>query len=450
MNIGLLVLDSVRKDIFDNYTSRLSALADVNLDECRSTSSWSAPSHAAMITGKLPSDIGIHTYQKSYDGVAFGETVFDVPHQRIGVSSNMYANTHYGFDRFFDAFHNLHAAHPNPDGIHVGRWLNENDGGIGRYVRFLQQALARNHTAASLKNGIHTKLDDISDNLPFPRPIDEGTQAINAKITSETTDEPWFVFANYMEAHTPHRSVLHYDSSLYDAPSSWSSYDADLWEIRRRVRAGEELTDQHHYDIERFRELYAAAVEYLDRGVARMIQKVRSRATEETMFIVTADHGENMLLSDDETIWGHTSSLSEGLLHVPFVVIGGPEWLQGGSPEFFSHLDLRELIENVLADKRTWPTRDRIPVELIGGGVGIPDDSDHKFYDRAIRAVYDDPATKWEWDSIGNRNQNDWDDSVHNLFTDDIGTMRQCAMEAESETHLDEQARSRLEDLGYV
>lgn len=449
MNIGLIVLDSVRKDTFDRYAPRLGELADVNLDQCRAASSWSAPSHAAMVTGQLPSDIGVHTYQKSYDGVALDETMFDVPHRRVGVSSNMYVNKHYGFDRFFDTFHNLHAAHPNPEGIHVGRWLNENDGGIERYMRFVKQAIAHEHTAASFKNGIHTKLDDISGTLPFPRPIDEGTRALDAKITSETANEPWFVFANYMEAHTPHRPVLHYDSSLYDAPSSWSSYDMGQWEITRRVRAGEELTDRHRSDIDRYRELYAAAVEYLDRRVSSMIETVRSRATEETMFIVTADHGENMLLGDDESIWGHTSSMSEGLLRVPFVVIGGPEWLQDAPPEFFSHLDLTELIANVLTEERTWPTRDRVPAELVGGGIGLPDD-DHEFYDRAIRVVYDDPATKWEWDSLGNRNRTDWDDSVHDLFTADIDTMKRRAMTNESETQLDEQARSRLEDLGYV
>lgn len=449
MNISLLVLDSVRKDIFDEYAPRLAALADVNITECRAASSWSAPSHAAMMTGKLPAEVGIHTYQKSYVGLDRDETVFDVPHRRVGVSSNMYVNTHYRFHKFFDTFHNLHAAHPNPEGIHVGRWLNQNDGGMQRYVRFLRQAIAHDHTVASLKNGIYTKLDDVSDEFPFPRPIDEGTRAINRKITSETTNEPWFVFANYMEAHTPHRPVLRYDSSLHDTPSSWSSYDMDQWEITRRVRAGEELPDEHYYDIERFRELYAAAVEYLDRHVAKMIKTVRSRATEETMFIVTSDHGENMLLGDDETIWGHTSSMSEGLLHVPFVVIGGPEWLQDAPPDFFSHLDLKELIENVLADERTWPTRNRVPAELVGGGVGLPDD-DHEFYDRAIRVVYDDPDIKWEWDSLGNRNRGDWDDSVHDLFANDINTMKRRAMEAESETRLDEQARSRLEDLGYV
>jgi arylsulfatase A-like enzyme len=449
MNVALVVLDSVRKDIFDEHAPRLGALADVNLDECRVVSSWSAPSHAAIVTGKLPSEIGIHKYQKSYGSVSLDKTIFDASYRCVGVSSNPYVNIHHDFDIFFDAFHNLHAAHPNPEGIHVGRWLNENDGGAARFLRFGQQAITHNHTTASLKNGIYTKLDDISGDLPLPRPIDEGTRAINTKIKSETTDEPWFVFANYMEAHTPHRPVLHYDSSLYDVPPSWSSYAMDVWEITRRVRAGDDLTARQRDDVGRFRELYAAAVEYLDRRVSRLIRTVTSRATGETMFVVTSDHGENMLLGDDESIWGHSSSMSEGLLHVPFVVIGGPDWLQDEPPRFFSHLDLRELVENVVADERTWPTRDRIPAELVGGGVGLPDD-DREFYERAIRVVYDDPATKYEWDSLGNRNRTDWDDSVHELFADDIHTMKRRAMEGESQTHLDDQARSRLEDLGYV
>lgn len=438
MNIAIVILDSVRKDYWDRYAPRLKEMADAEIDHCRAVSSWSAPSHASMFTGQLPSEVGVHTYQKSYGDVNTEDTLFDIDHRKVGVSSNMYVNKYHGFDKFFDSFYNLYAAHPNPEGIHVGRWLNEHSGPL-RYIEFVRDALTHDNTVATLKNGVSTKIDAVFEDLPFERPLDEGTRAINKRIQQEAGDEPWFMFANYMETHTPHRRSRFYDSSFTDAPRTWSSYDFDHWAATFKRLNGEDFTQSEVDNIRWFRELYAASIDYVDRTLSETIRDVRQQTDDETVFIVTSDHGENMFQADDEDVWGHSSSLSEGLLRVPFVVIGGPDWVSD-PPKLFSQIDMPEFVSSLLGNG-DWPERTCSRHELVGGGVGLPDER-REFFDRAIRAVWD--GEKVIWDSLGNGTSHD------NLFPDSINEMKDREMSRESETDLDDTAKSRLEDLGYV
>ncbi len=447
MNICIIVLDSLRKDFWDTHAPRLKALADVKVDRCIAPSSWSAPSHASMFTGQLPSEIGIHTYQKSYDNVSLSETLFDTSLRRVGISSNMYVNVHYNFDKFFDDFYNLHAAHPYPDGINVGKWLNEHEG-IARFPQFIIDALKHPNTLSSLKKGLSLKLDDITESIPIERPLDEGARAINRRMRKEATDEPWLMFVNHMETHTPHRRSRLYDSDFTDAPPTWSSYDFDHWEATMRRLDNREFTDQQLRHMQWFKELYSASADYIDRRLSETIQQIQDRTSHETVFIITADHGENLFISEDENVWGHSSSMSEALLHVPFVIINAPEWISNQNHSSFSLLDLPQLIRNILNREPVWPSRSKVPAELVGGGVGLPDER-HEFLDRAIRVVYQNDK-KWQWDTNGYRNNDDWDSTVEEVFPEPIDEMKKRESNLSDDTDLNEEAISRLEDLGYV
>jgi arylsulfatase A-like enzyme len=58
-NIVFIYLDSVRKDYFDVYASRLSAMADTTFEQCRAPSGWSLPNYASLLTGTLPHEHGV-------------------------------------------------------------------------------------------------------------------------------------------------------------------------------------------------------------------------------------------------------------------------------------------------------------------------------------------------------------------------------------------------------
>lgn len=112
-NVVLVVLDTVRKNTFDEYAPRLRRRSDLSFEQCRAASSWSVPSHASIFTGELPSEHGIHA--ESFDAdFSFAsvdpESTFlgRLPgHRTVGVSANAYVNSTFGFDALFDEFHDF-------------------------------------------------------------------------------------------------------------------------------------------------------------------------------------------------------------------------------------------------------------------------------------------------------------------------------------------------------
>jgi arylsulfatase A-like enzyme len=68
------------------------------------------------------------------------------------------------------------------------------------------------------------------------------------------------------------------------------------------------------------RHLYGRSIRALDDWLARILEQLDSKGLlDDTLVIVTSDHGEN--LGEDNLI-GHAFSLSEKLIHVPLVVTG--------------------------------------------------------------------------------------------------------------------------------
>ena len=72
--------------------------------------------------------------------------------------------------------------------------------------------------------------------------------------------------------------------------------------------------------LARLRRQYAASIRYMDDWLARLLEELdRSGRLDETLVIVTADHGENF--GEGGLIW-HGLSLDNRLIHVPFVAAG--------------------------------------------------------------------------------------------------------------------------------
>jgi arylsulfatase A-like enzyme len=77
------------------------------------------------------------------------------------------------------------------------------------------------------------------------------------------------------------------------------------------------------------RTLYANAVRYLDDWLASILEELdRSRLLDDTLVIVTSDHGENL---GEDGLMGHAYSLDNRLLHIPFVASGPGTFAPGGA-----------------------------------------------------------------------------------------------------------------------
>lgn len=467
-NVVLICLDTVRKDYFDEYAPRLQELSDVSFEQCRAASAWSTPSHASMMTGELPHKHGIHTHNRKFHDLSREDTFLGELNNYVamGASANVYASSTFGFDTIFDKYSDVAPHRRYPSGMDMEKFIQERESsGSARYIEFLREALNHQHTFQSLANGGLFKLNDILRRAPVPKLLDDGASIVTREALSmvDDVDEPYFLFTNFMDAHGPVHHVFGYDRDLHSAPNTWTSFEFDDWEINV-----EGPSEKHRQDIQNHRELYSAAINYLDQKVSVFIKEVQEKSEQETTFIITADHGENLAYKADNDLFGHTSSLTESLLHVPCYIVNPPSGYESSIQDYFSHLDLGELIIRMAREETPSVVSDQIFAELVGGGVGgMPEDpEDHDYWDRMLRCAYEDEQ-KFVWDSLGGTAkyridhsrpcwQEQTDEGVEipqwarNKFGTNIKQYKKQAKSHEREINVDAVAESRLEDLGYL
>jgi arylsulfatase A-like enzyme len=131
---------------------------------------------------------------------------------------------------------------------------------------------------------------------------------------------PFFWFVNLIECHSPYLPPRPYgDVSLLDRLRA--AEDARRYYTLNAIwRACVGGYDVPAATIARLRRLYAASIRYMDDWLAHLLERLDAAGLlEETLVIVTADHGENF---GEGGFLTHAHSLDNRLIHVPFVASG--------------------------------------------------------------------------------------------------------------------------------
>lgn len=482
-NVALIVLDTVRKDSFDDYAARLRTLSETSFEQARAASSWSTPSHTSIFTGQLPSEHGVHS--ESFDA-SFSFSSLDRDetflgelsgYNTVGLSANAYINRAFDFDVLFDEFYDFSiGSHTNEslftDGMAVQEYMESTDepDAFKRYLGFLEACAEHDKPLKSLANGVWSQVNHHVKRLPIPEFVDDGASNIAKTATerAEALDGPTFFFMNFMDAHTPLRNLYQYEQSLHSVPNSWSSNELNKWDLNADNLATEEYTRN-------YRELYGASIDYLDRKVVQLIADIQRATDEETTFVIVSDHGHNLGYDADDGMFHHTSSMTEGIMHTPCEIINPPEGYPEKVDGYFSHLALSDLLVD-LANEEPFDeslVSETVVAETIGL-LGHGDktwgrsftDEEFDYWNRMIRVGYRD-TTKIEWDSTGecvefrlDRSRPSWQHRVGTLeqppswateqFETDLETYKREAAAGEQDLEFDESVEEQLQQLGYL
>lgn len=484
-NIVVLCLDTLRQDYFKEFAPRLRKLADTNYKQCRAASGWSVPSHASILTGDLPHVHDVHTHSRHYAQIPESNTFLSDldSYTKICVSANAYVSRAYGFDKFFDEFTEVSRDTFQFDGalspIHLD--LSE----VGN-VEYLKRALTHSRPIRSVANGALVKFDPydfLFSGRPWPERKDNGTRRVLSTASSqiavqERADSPVFAFLNVMESHTPMYHHKDYDRELHSVPNSWSSsnIDAGGYEVSHN-------TEQYEEYLEYWLELYGASINYLDRVVHEWVEYIQQRTDNETTIIVTSDHGQNLGTEADDNLFGHHTSLTEGILHVPLLVINPPDCYPEQENALLSQLELGSLVRSIAREEPFSVSGEPVTAEVIGHTGEFSGRSKLTYWDRLIRCVYRESGTgersetesdgteKRTWDSTGmsksfevnlaepcmqtevNTNPGETPVEDKKLFETEILEAKRTAVFDEirsGEADPNEAVEKRLADLGYM
>ena len=320
--IALVVLDTVRKDAFDEY---FDWLPGKRFENAWSTSHWTTPAHASLFTGKYASEVGTHARALHFDddGPILAKQLRDRGYRTRAFSANPHVSPHFGFDAGFDEFElNWHAKRHRYD---VFPWSEYMDASplpfpLSTVDAGARMLLGEYDTGFSLRSAIR----GAKRRYPVLGGYDKGATEALEFVRSTEFGEDEFLFVNLMEAHTPYRPPKRFCRRSYTTEETTVGYRT----------AFRDATP----DPERVRMAYADSVSYLSHAYRELFA-----ALEEFDYVVTlSDHGE---LFGEHGAWEHWYGVYPELTRVPLVVTG-PE---GRTSRSDTYVNLIDVYETVLA-----------------------------------------------------------------------------------------------------
>lgn len=309
MNVVFYVLDSLRADHVSAYgyarttTPHIDKLAEdgILFEQCISPSTWTRPVAASILSGLYPPTHG------NYEA----DSHFTLPYRTLPEQLRA-----FGYDTLAVTSGNM-----NRDfGFDVG---------FDEYVDDIDQGVpdqADNRAVAGTRG-------------------EEIRRTVTNWLDARESDNPFFALLWSTGTHIPYappEGYYEYVDSGYEGPIDGS------------VGSFHEI--QSDGDRDQLIGLYDGEVRFNDRCIGELAEELRDRALfDETLFVVTADHGE---LFGERGYYGHRRNLFplDGLVHVPFIV-RTPNGTQGERvSEQISLVDVYPtLVELVSAEEATEP-----------------------------------------------------------------------------------------------
>ncbi len=379
-NVLLVVLDTTRADHLSTYgyaretSPNLTALAKdaLNFTQARSPAQWTVPGHASMFTGMYPSRHGAHYAGDWTSGpkIYGRKRVLPLPEDRTTLAEIL-RDRGYATGGFAANFANLDRGFGMAQGF--GHY-EDHPGLLFRPVPHVVRFVQRFRPAFCKK--------------PF-----RSAQEINAAalkwLGTAPPGRPFFVFLNYLEPHH-WLAAPPYDLWSRDLPHARQLALKGLFthKVPVHLNAEEQAFIAANYDGE---------VLAMDAALGELIATLKaSDRYENTVIIVTADHGE--LLGEHEIVGHGGRMMYEGLLHIPMVVkLPGRDRPRGDHPE---RVQLVDVLPTVLAALGL-PVPDGVqgePVQRVTHEIVAEEHINPEFvaqfgdvYNRALRVYYDGP-----------------------------------------------------------
>ncbi|MFC4451028.1 sulfatase-like hydrolase/transferase [Halorussus aquaticus] len=495
-NVLLLVWDSARLDYAAEHAPNLSSLAERNLffKNAVAPATWSLPSHVSLFTGEYPHEHGVHRFNHTVSRLPLVEHLKRDGYDCYGVSGNGFASPRIGFDVSFDEFYDTRNSLLYDSGLsvrYVAKSLQEEGNSLPMVAaKTLYRALGHDKPYKSLRNFLNVATSHLGSNyeflqqLPvsgFKQSTSYDSESNTARITNvieshSEADDPFFIFANYMDCHRP-----------YDPPSDLQRKHvgevvdddeltrldeevADPWQFVERVEGGDGIDEE---DLRTIRRLYAGEVESVDRHLGRILSALESNGLREnTLVVITADHAENLGNVDamGRRRIGHEGSVSDDLVRVP-LVIGHPDLDGECVEEYVSIKDLCGLLTDgrgellrsggdrygplspsdgvvlseypVVGGEELYEKYPDVPTESLADRV-----SEHSVvaYRGDWRVVLDSTGEEWAWHRGDERPLSDAPSTAVDACRDALAELQGNV----SEDELSDEEIEQLEALGYM
>jgi hypothetical protein len=288
-NLLLVVMNTVRADRLASYgyervtTPNLDAFIESRARlyfNARSTSSWTLPSHASLLTGRLPGEHGAtHAGESTHepekrgarwpahplrsDTPTLAENLAARGYETAAILSNYaYLAHHFGLDRGFHRYDDRRGA------------------------------LIRERFALVQHLGLYAGTLGAQGYRDARAITDEALRWLRSRDPAR----PFFLFVNYMDAHSPLIPQPPFDTAFDDArPANPIKPEREIQPLQ-----------------------YDRCLLQLDHQLGRLLDALDASGwMDRTLVVITSDHGESF---GEHGVWHHGMALYDSLIRVPLVV----------------------------------------------------------------------------------------------------------------------------------
>jgi len=328
-SIAIIVLDTVRKDAFDDH---FDWLPGIHFDRAYSTSHWTVPAHASLYTGRYPSELGVHGKSPALDcrEPVLAEQFREAGYRTRLLSANPNIVYHDGWERGFEEVKTSY------DIAHLHNSVQENvldwphfiksskKSGLSVYIEGIKSCMSRDvSTIKSLRHGINLKRQGgISSLLE-----DDGAAVVDKYIRDQEFSESEFLFVNLMEAHNPYDPPVEYNTAGESVGAVFGEAISNEVENETQIRQG--YDDAVRYLADVYRDIFEGLEQSFD-------------------YVITlSDHGECL---GEHGMWNHGYGVYSELVHVPLVISGGGVDAPTGSDlrsDIVSLLDVHQTVADL-------------------------------------------------------------------------------------------------------
>ncbi|MDP7062049.1 MAG: sulfatase [Planctomycetota bacterium] len=319
-NVVLISIDSLRRDHLGLYghKPRYSGGIPVspNLDELGAngvvfedawtTTSWTLPSHMALMTGLSDRQHGVETDKFQLDPLraTLAQRFQESGWSTAGYFSGPYLDPRYGFGRGFDDYRS----------------------GMLSQEAFVQRIATENdkRAAAGLEPMEPRLIQQLRDRMSHwditsPRINQLGQEFLDQQQADG--DKPFFLFLHYFDAHYDHIPDEAEEGldKKFD-PGYTGPFDGRNWYFDERVMQFEKPYQRliSGRDLEHVKALYDAEIHWVDRHIGEIITKLKAKGLyENTVIMVVSDHGDEFF---DHGSIGHRSTLLAEQCRIPMVL----------------------------------------------------------------------------------------------------------------------------------
>lgn len=302
MNIGVVVLDTLRYDVFSKVMTNTINRADHVFNRMYSTSRWTVPAHASLFTGYYPSEIGTHSGNQhlTTSEPILAEQLSASGFETYGFSNNPHIDSFFNFDRGFDHFHRGPVLQYRPTESTGSDWSEFSatlSPGLRKYPEAVIKAIKIDSpTLPTLINGAKLRL--FGNSLDKTNSIDWFREAAESDLSSDGND--LFLFGNLMPCHSP-----------YNPPKEYCNVEPHLEDPFRLTLQDEPVSDDIH---SRQWDCYKSTARYLDDHLEFLFDFI-----DWDLLFIISDHGE---LFGEHGLRQHQYGVYEELIHVPAIAIG--------------------------------------------------------------------------------------------------------------------------------